>query len=326
MKVHRFVLEPYKTKYSRHICPACGNRGRTFTLYIDIVTKEYLAHHVGRCGRENHCAYHYTPKQFFLDNPKSLRELKPYKEQKLLLSATPLVIPSFIPVELFKASLNCYHANHFVQFLQSHFGVAVTTQLIEHYYIGTSKYWNGACVFWQVDVAGRIRTGKVMQYSSISGKRVKEPYNHIQWVHKLLQFSDYGLKQCLFGEHLLKNSNKPVAIVESEKSALIASVFLPDFIWLATGSLNNLTADICAVLEGRKVVLFPDLNAFDKWSVKANEFAAIAYFSVSSLLELNASAEERAKGWDIADYLLKEKFINTDFSALDGGLKAPFVS
>lgn len=37
------------------------------------------------------------------------------------------------------------------------------------------------------------------------------------------------MKQCLFGEHLLlQYPTKPVAIVESEKSALIASHFMPD--------------------------------------------------------------------------------------------------
>ncbi len=96
-----------------------------------------------------------------------------------------------------------------------------------------------------------------------------------------------------------------MAIVESEKTAIIASAFMPDFIWLATGSLNNLSADKCAVLKGRKVVLFPDLNAFDKWSAKAKELAHITSFLVSDLLERNASDAERRDGLDIADYLLK---------------------
>jgi hypothetical protein len=72
---------------------------------------------------------------------------------------------------------------------------------------------------------------------------------------------------------LLQNSNKPIAIVESEKTAIIASVYMPDYIWLATGSLNNLSAEKCAVLNGRRVILFPDLNAFDKWTTKSKEFS-----------------------------------------------------
>lgn len=144
-----------------------------------------------------------------------------------------------------------------------------------------------------------------MLYAKTNGKRIKEPYNHIQWAHKALQYTDYKLKQCLFGEHLLRINDKTVAIVESEKTAIIASAFMPDFIWLATGSLNNLSADKCRVLKGRKVILFPDLNAFDKWTAKAKEMAHPSSLLVSDLLERNASDEERKKGFDIADYLLK---------------------
>jgi hypothetical protein len=67
----------------------------------------------------------------------------------------------------------------------------------------------------------------------------------------------------LFGEHLLIDKTKPVAIVESEKTAVIASVYLPQFIWVAVGSLTNLNAEKCNVLKGRTVTLFPDLNGFD---------------------------------------------------------------
>jgi len=57
-----------------------------------------------------------------------------------------------------------------------------------------------------------------MLYSPTTGKRVKEPFNHITWVHKALKQPDFNLKQCLFGEHLLQDKTKPVAIVESEKN------------------------------------------------------------------------------------------------------------
>jgi hypothetical protein len=98
-----------------------------------------------------------------------------------------------------------------------------------------------------------------------------------------------------------------VAIVESEKTAIIASVYLPQFIWLAVGSKTNLTNERMKVLTGRKVVLFPDLNCFDLWQSKAIEFSKITSISVSDLLERKATTEERKAGLDLADYLLKEK-------------------
>lgn len=94
-------------------------------------------------------------------------------------------------------------------------------------------------------------------------------------------------------------------MVESEKTAIIASVYFPGFVWLATGGLSNLKADNCAVLRGRNVVLFPDLNAFDKWSAKAETLSRFANVAVSDLLEKNAPDIDRHNGYDLADYLVQ---------------------
>ena len=70
------------------------------------------------------------------------------------------------------------------------------------------------------------------------------------------------------GEHLLTiYPTATVAIVESEKSAIIASFIMPELIWLATGGIQSLTIEKCRVLRGRNVILYPDLGAYDKWSL-----------------------------------------------------------
>jgi hypothetical protein len=115
----------------------------------------------------------------------------------------------------------------------------------------------------------------------------------------------FELRQCLFGEHLLIDIAKPVAVVESEKTAVIASVYLPQFIWLACGSLSNLTEIKCCILKGRTVALFPDLNGFDKWKSKAKELSHLALFTVSDLLERKATEAEKKQGLDLADYLTR---------------------
>jgi hypothetical protein len=160
-------------------------------------------------------------------------------------------------------------------------------------------------VFWQIDKNGEVRAGKIMLYNPTTGKRIKEPFNHINWVHKSLQQPEFELGQCLFGEHLLIDKTKPVAVVESEKTAVIASVYLPQFIWVAVGSLTNLNAEKCSILKGRTVALFPDLNGFDKWNTKANELSHLANFVVSDLLERKATETERKQGFDLADYLIQ---------------------
>jgi hypothetical protein len=295
--VHKYILEPYKGMNTRYCCPSCQQREKTFSLYIDTETGEHIHPTVGRCNRESNCGHHYTPKQYFQDKNISFDTPKAYKPRPVTPPQKPV---SFIPFEVFKASLNttAFETNHFVQFLINLFGVQVASQLVSRYFIANSKHWNGATVFWQIDIQGKVRTGKIMLYSPTTGKRIKDRTN---WVHKLIGQPEFNLKQCLFGEHLLIDKTKPVAIVESEKTAIIASAYFPDFIWLACGGLGNLSTEKCSVLKGRKVTLFPDLKGFDRWSSKATELG----YSISDLLERKATDIEKQQGLDIADYLIK---------------------
>lgn len=321
MSDHRYILEPYRGMNTRYRCPGCQQRDKTFSLYIDTETGGHIAPGVGRCNRESNCGYHYTPKQYFQDNPAiigSTPQPKAYRPKPVTPQPKPF---SYIPVEVFKGSLKGHETNHFVKFLIDLFGVEVANQLISRYFIATSKHWEGAAVFWQIDTKGRVRTGKIMLYSPATGKRVKEPFNHITWVHKALKQPVFELKQCLFGEHLLQDKTKPVAIVESEKTAIIASVYLPQFLWLAVGSLTNLNAERCSVLNGRTVILFPDLNGFEKWNIKAKELSHIARIIVSDLLERKATETERKQGLDLADYLIRfhyKDFAQTEQISPDG--------
>jgi hypothetical protein len=304
MNEHKYILEPYKGMNTRYRCPSCQQRDKTFSLYIDTETGEHIHPTVGRCNRESNCGHHYTPKQYFQDNNISFDTPQPkaYKPRPVTPQPKPV---SFIPVEVFKASLKGHEANHFVKFLINLFGVEVASQLVSRYFIATSKHWNGATVFWQIDTQGKVRTGKIMLYSPTTGKRVKNLELPVYWVHKALKQPEFELRQCLFGEHLLIDKTKPVAIVESEKTAVIASVYLPQFIWVAVGSLTNLNAEKCSILKGRTVTLFPDLNGFDKWSSKAKELSHLAIFTVSDLLERKATEAEKKQGFDLADYLIK---------------------
>ena len=239
---------------------------------------------------------------------------------------------SFIPVEVFKGSLKAHETNHFVKFLIDLFGVEVAHEVVSRYFIGTSKHWNGAAVFWQIDARGKIRAGKIMLYNPTTGKRVKEPFNHIYWAHTALKQQGFELNQCLFGEHLLglpENKQKTVAVFESEKSAAVGSVYLPQFICVAAGGKNGLNAEKCSILKGRNVTLFPDLSkpeegeltAFELWSSKAKEFSHLANFTVSDLLERKATEQERKEGLDFADYLMR--FDYKEFALQKPAIVAP---
>ena len=69
MNRYRFILEKYRGISTRYTCPQCGRR-HTFTRYIDTENNnKYISDNVGKCNRLDKCGYHYTPKQYFTDNP-----------------------------------------------------------------------------------------------------------------------------------------------------------------------------------------------------------------------------------------------------------------
>jgi hypothetical protein len=316
MPNHRFILQPYRTPASRFYCPLCRNKRRTFKRYIDLETNNYLADHVGRCDREDNCGYHYTPRQYFAENPDDVcvRQVK-------VCNVMPVKhLFNQLPASLVKDSMaqKAYIHNHFICFLAGIFGWETALQAAERYKIGTSKHWHGATVFWQVDTKGRVRTGKIMLFKKDTCKRVKQPFNHIAWAHRLVgsrqlaegNRANFQLQQCFFGEHLLsENTGAIVAIAESEKTAVMASIMMPEFIWLAAGSLHGLDQRKCQALNNRTVLLFPDVGAYRYWHQLAralNHRIPTATFTVHDEMEHTATEEERASGADMGDRWIGE--------------------
>ena len=67
--IYRYQLERYRGRSTRYNCPQCG-RKQVFTRYIDTYNNNiYINDKVGKCNRIDKCGYHYTPKQYFEDNP-----------------------------------------------------------------------------------------------------------------------------------------------------------------------------------------------------------------------------------------------------------------
>ncbi len=300
MSAYKYIFQPYSSN-SKQTCPNCG-KPKVFTRYIDVETNEVLAPNVGKCDREDKCGYHYPPKQYFADSGDTTPTTPVYHPPKK--TQTP---PTYINPAIVEGSFKYFSNNHFVSYLNTLFGVETTNTILKTYPIGTSKHWQGATVFWQVDSLGKVRTGKIMLYNPTTGKRVKEPHNCITWAHSVLKQPDFTLKQCLFGEHLITQyPNKPIAIVESEKTAIIANVYMPNYNWLATGGAQNLTKEMCIPLRGKKIVLFPDVNQHHKWKqTAAGILLPQTQISVSDYLEKNATPRMREQGADLADILIK---------------------
>ena len=310
-----FSLEKYAGIRSRHTCPSCGGK-RCFTLYVD-EAGEPLAENVGRCDHESGCGYHYTPKEYFRDHPeadgKDWRETEPEWLGKALerRKREERKTLCLIPAEVVGRSVRPEITSSFTTFLLHLFDDVTVVKLVTEYRLGVTKA--GDVIFFQIDTEGRCRTGKIMKYDPETGHRVKDEgtKGRINWAHSLMKRSgslpeDWQLTQCLFGEHLLtEHPDKPVALVESEKTAVICAAMMPEYIWLATGGKSQFNERL-NVLQGRDIVAFPDVDGFETWTEKAALLPHLG-IKVSSLLLKNATEEERGQHIDIADWLVKWK-------------------
>nr|WP_321222305.1 DUF6371 domain-containing protein [uncultured Psychroserpens sp.] len=239
-------------------------------------------------------------------------------------------LPSFHNDNLIGLFGKNYSNNLFIQYLKTKFVPVDIEDVIKRYFIGSSNHWNGATIFWQVDEEMRIRAGKVMLYNPSSGKRVKHPYPHINWMHKVLHSDNYEilntniikchtgvlrkdqnvlhkdnpfvLQQCLFGLHNLHNEiYKTIALVESEKTAIMMSIYLPCYLWMATGSKSNFKSSVLQPLKGRKIIAFPDKTEYKVWNAKSSILRKEGFNIVCSEILEKIKLED---GDDLVDLLL----------------------
>ncbi len=282
------------TQYKYHLdktskkinCPQCGKK--RFVQYIETETGHYADSQYGRCDRETNCGY------------------SMYPNNNLVLSydyfAPPPLTTSYIEKKVLEKTLTKYDINPLTTYLHNHYNEDEVNITIDKYQVGTSNQFNNSTVFWQMDNTGNIRSGKIMAYDTKTGKRRKNKDGKplIHWVHSILKKPNYNLKQCLFGLHLLNDNVKQVAIVESEKTALIMDIEFPDYIWMSTGSLNGFKYEYLAPLKGKDIIAFPDKGGYDKWRDTADLLNNNGFeIEVSKLLE----NKEYEDGWDLVDVL-----------------------
>jgi hypothetical protein len=306
------AVEFDKKRYRVKNCP-CGksNRDGKFVPYV---------------GFENKGFCHSCGETFFPANEK--------KEKDFSKSFSPIPSKpiSFIDSEILKASLRAYDKNNFVSFLKSTFGEALAMKAVETYKIGTSKARHGANVFWYIDNCQKVRGGKIMLYDASIGKRK----DFFSWTHSRLKLTDFNLKRCFFGDHLLKsNPLKNIGIVESEKTAIISSLIFPDMIWLASGGKNGLDPYKFESLRNRTVFLFPDLTkpadketCFELWSKDLVRIKGdvTGLFEVSDYFESRATDEQKELSLDLADFILLNNWrAENAANAANAPFEKPFI-
>lgn len=280
---YAYYLDRSSRKY---ICPACGRH--TFVLYLD-KDGQSLDPSVGKCDRLDNCSFHKPPRQYFAERRKETPSCsRHYDSQR----QRPRPI-STIDHEMVYRSMAHREQNQLIQWLYRLFGGVMSREdidiVLDDYWVGTSKMWGGSTVWWQIDPEGRVRTGKVMAYSSKNGKRVKDPHPLMQWAHKLCgdQREEYNLKQCYWGIHLTVDyPESGLWLVESEKAALILALALKSggeyctWIPVATGGCEGFQTSLSArvdprntlhYLRDKRVTIYPDEGQWDKWYQRASK-------------------------------------------------------
>lgn len=148
------------------------------------------------------------------------------------------------------------------------------------YRVGATKEFGNtpalASAFPYININGKCVDIHLQPYE-VDGHRRRDGYNQ-NWLLCKRKQSDRRAPWCLFGEHLLtERPTAPVGVVESEKTAIIAATFAPQYVWVATASLANLNARRLAAAKDRELYLFPDNDGVTAWSENAAKLSAAGF-------------------------------------------------
>ncbi|MDR6195945.1 DUF6371 domain-containing protein [Siphonobacter sp. SORGH_AS_0500] len=276
MSEYPFRFERNKKKGT---CPACGHKG-VFRHYEDLQGNR-LNEDWGRCDRSSKCGYHAAPSgKVFEKAPNYVPPPEP-----------TIIYPEGPELEQITKSLVDLNSN-FHQFART---LQVSDEHLTKWLVGTNKKKMTGFVF--KNQSGQIMNVKWIRYNE-NGKRGHGEFD--EYSLKQPKAEGFRYAQCLYGEHLLpEDKTVPVIVVESEKTAVLASFFYPAFAWVGCGSANGLTAAKITVLLGRKVYWLADADIDGRQ--KASSLKNLFNFAIKhKIVDL---FPDRTDGWDIADAL-----------------------
>lgn len=128
---------------------------------------------------------------------------------------------------------------------------------------------------------------------------------------------------CLFGEHLFDASKALTVVVESEKTAILASFFYPQFNWIASRGQNGAQKNEfirSGILNGPPILILCDADPqrlvpveldTKKYNAKGNKYHPKVPKAFILLEELNANVhlidllQDRTDKSDLADYIIE---------------------
>lgn len=310
-KSFKWRLQPFSGRESRFRCPNCG-KAQQFTRYIlssDFQDGKitYAGEEYGVCNRKT-CGYSRYPD----------------KEARYETIEAKPEAPKFF---YDRSTVTSFHYNwansELMQYLSSKIDPEKLEEACHLYAVGTLRdgnicidkdstpkkyktFYNGT-IFWQVDQEANIHRGKVMFYRPDGHReKINDRDGAIMAMWQVCRRKrENEPDMCYFGQHLIRKfPDRHIALVESEKTAIVASCYLPQFTWMACGSINNFNAERLAFISktGLAVVVYPDYDGYAKWEEKARDIRPLF---PNNIIRINDSIIKHGEGkQDIADILL----------------------
>lgn len=263
--MYKYTLEKHPSP--KITCPKCGT-AKVFRCFQGIDRS------FGICDRVNECGARLIP----------TTEIVPQiEENKVAQEKITLVYPSD---KFCQTTIKNFSSNFHTFCIKT---LKITKEHLEKWNCGTIE---DKTAFVYKNKGGKYFNIVHIDYSE-NGKRNKEkmPYSL-----SAKRGTKYPL--CLFGEHLLRD-DKIICLVESEKTAIIASSVYTEFDWLATGGANKLTDEKIDVLFGRKIYYLSDAD------IAGRENSTIKKLIAYELDYKNIHLfPEKSDGYDIADAII----------------------
>ena len=121
--------------------------------------------------------------------------------------------------------------------------------------------------------------------------------------------STLGALRRLTLQELYTLHSRPVAIVESEASAVVLSELFPDVLWMAYATVEHLDVALFAPLRGRTVTFYPNTDpSFSTYLFFLDLAESIRgrydlHVSVASILEEHATPAQKERCIDLLEFL-----------------------
>ncbi|SHL27028.1 DUF6371 domain-containing protein [Hymenobacter psychrotolerans] len=236
----RYSLE--KHPKPKGTCPNCSQK-KVFRFFQD-QDGNRLDEQYGICDRQAKCGYDHRPSGELFTATGTAADAP---EAETLKPAADVAATLLAKTKDHSSNLHKYART-----------LTIPAEHLEKWAVATDR---DRTVFLHLNGEKQLVNAKWFKYTE-DGRRDKltQPYSFASTDEEKKKSARYAF--CLFGEHLLRHDNpeRPICVVESEKSAVLASFFYPHLDWVACGAANGITDEKISALFNRPIWWLADAD------------------------------------------------------------------